>query len=109
MREPREDIPPTLGRWAVMLAVIAVGFVPAAYALVALALAIGGPSESGDAMADLLGRVVAYVGIALAVAAFVCAGASRMRREPIESLWFPFTLVPVLVVLALLIYFFWVR
>ena len=109
MREPREDIPPTLGRWAVMLAVIAVGFAPAAYALVALALAIGGPSESSDALAELLGRAVAYVGIALAVVAFLCAGASRMRREPIDSLWFPFALLPLLVALALLIYVIWVR
>lgn len=109
MREPREDIRPTFGRWAVMLAVIAVGFVPTAFALVALVLAIGGPSESGDALAELLGRAVAYVGIAMAVVAFLLAAASRMRREPIESLWFPFALLPLLFTLALLIYIFWVR
>jgi hypothetical protein len=109
MREPREDIRPTLGRWAVTLAVIAVGFVPIAYALVALVLAIGGPSESSDALAELLGRAVAYAGIAMAVGAFLCAIASRMRREPVDSLWFPLALLPVLVALAFLIYIFWVR
>ena len=109
MREQREDIQPILGRWANILAVVAAGFAPAAYALVALALAIGSPSESSDALAELLGRAVAYVGIALAVVAFLCAVASRTRREPIDSLWFPFALLPLLVALALLIYVIWVR
>lgn len=109
MFEPREDIKPTLGRWAVTLAVVAAGFVPAAYALVALALSIGGPSESNDAWTALLGKVAAYVGAALALVAFLFAGASRIRREPIDSLWFAFALFPGLLALAVLIYVFWVR
>jgi hypothetical protein len=107
--EPREDIQPTLGRWAITLAVMAAGFVPGAYVLVALVLAIGGPSESHDAWATLLGQGATGVGVAMALAAFVLAGASRMRREPIDTLWFAFALLPALVAVVLLVYFFWVR
>ena len=109
MFEPREEIQPTLGRWAVMLAVTATAFVPTAYALAALVLAIGAPSESDDAWAILLGKVAAGVGLAMAVMAFLLAGASRLRREPIDSLAFPFALLPMLVALGVLVYFFWVR
>jgi hypothetical protein len=109
MYTQREDIRPTLGRWASTSAVIAAGFVPAAYAIIALALAIGGPSESSDAWANLLGKSAAYLGVALALLAFLLAAASRIRREPIESLWFPFSLFPILGALALLVYVFWVR
>lgn len=109
MVEPREDIRPTLGRWAIMLAVMAAGVVPAAYALVALVLAIGGPSASDDALAALLGKVASFVGLAMALAAFLLAGASRIRREPIDTLWFAFALLPALVAVVVLVYFFWVR
>jgi hypothetical protein len=109
MLEQREDIDPVLGRWAVMLAVLAAGFFPAAYALVALALAIGGPSETSDAWAMGLGKVATLAGIAMITAAFLLAAASRLRREPFESLWFPLALLPGLSVLGLLIYVFWVR
>ena len=109
MRAQREDIKPVLGRAAVTLAVLAAGFVPVAYAAAALVLAIGGPSESQDAVAALAGKVAAIVGLAMAVLAFVCAIASRLRREPVESLWFPLTLLPVLVALSLAIYVVWVR
>ena len=109
MFQQREDIDPALGRWAVMLAVLAAGFVPAAYALVALALAIGGPSERSDAWAMGLGKGAAFAGIAMVTAAFLLAGASRLRREPFESLWFPLALLPGITALGLLIYVFWVR
>ncbi|HKY57990.1 MAG TPA: hypothetical protein VJL80_08145 [Aeromicrobium sp.] len=109
MRAQREDIKPVLGRAAVTLAVLAAGFVPVAYAAAALVLAIGGPSESQDAVAALAGKVAAIVGLAMAVLAFGCAIASRLRREPVESLWFPLTLLPVLVALSLAIYVVWVR
>lgn len=109
MFEPREDIQPTLGRWAIMLAVLAAGFVPAAYVVVALALAVGGPSESDNDWATLLGKVASCVGLAMALVAFLFAAASRLRREPIDTLWFAFALLPALIAVALLVYFFWVR
>lgn len=109
MRAPREDIRPTLGRSAITLAVLTVGFLPAAYALVALVLSIGPPSAADDARAMFLGEVAAYGGFALALLAFLLAGASRMRREPIDTLWLPFALLPILAALGLLIYLGWVR
>ena len=109
MGAPREDITPTLGRWAVTSAVLAAGFVPVAYAVAALILSIGGPSETQEAWATLAGKAAAYTGVALAAVAFLLAVASRVRREPIDSLWFPLALLPLLAVLALLIYVFWVR
>jgi hypothetical protein len=109
MRAQREDIKPVLGRSAVMLAVLAAGFVPVAYAVAALVLSIGGPSATEDAWAMLLGKVAAYVGLAMALVAFLLAGASRLRREPIDSLVFPLALLPILLGSALLIYVFWVR
>jgi hypothetical protein len=105
----REDIRPTLGRLANTAAVIVAGFLPATYALVALLLAIGGPSESDNAWATRLGVAASSLGVAMAVLAFVLAGASRLRREPIDSLWLPFTLLPMLGAIALLVYVFWVR
>lgn len=109
MRAPREDIRPTLGRTAVTLAVLAAGFAPVAYAIAALVLSIGGPSESEAKWATVLGRAAAYTGLAMAAAAFLLAVSSRLRREPIDSLWFPLALLPLLAVLVLLIYVFWVR
>lgn len=108
MRSPREDIPATFGRWANRLAVLTVGFLPLLYVLVALALAVGGPSDVDDARALALGKFAVVTGITLAAAALACAGVSRVRREPIDSLWMPFTVLPVLILLAVLIYFGWV-
>jgi len=105
----REDIQPTLGRWANMLAVVTAGFLPAAFALVALASSIGGPSETKNVWVLRLGEAAAYSGVAMALAAFLLAGGSRIRREPIDSLAFPFALLPLLVAIASLVYVFWVR
>jgi hypothetical protein len=105
----REDIRPTLGRWANVLAVAAAGFLPAAFALVAFALSIGGPSESKNAWILGLGEFAAYSGVTMVVAAFLLASGSRIRREPIDSLAFPFALLPVVAAVVLLIGFFWVR
>ena len=108
MRSPREDIPATFGSWANRLAVFAVGFLPFVYVLVAMLLAIGKPSDADDARALALGKFTVVLGGVLSAAALVSACLSRARREPIDSLWLPFTVLPVLGLLAALIYFQWV-
>ena len=109
MFEPREDIQPKLGRGAILSAVFAAGVVPAAYVLVALALAVGGPSDSDNEWALLLGKVAVGVGMAMALVAFVLASASRVRREPIDTLWFAFALLPALIAVVGLVYVFGTR
>jgi hypothetical protein len=103
MVAPREDIQPTLGRWANRLTVIVAGFLPLGYALIALVLSIGGPSQTKDTWIGRGGGIVLLGGAALAAAAFVLAGASRIRREPIDLLWLPLVLLPVLATVAVLI------
>lgn len=108
MISPREDIRPTLARWANALAVVVAGFLPAAFALVALASAIGAPSEAKDARILVLGQATAFAGLVLALAAFLLATASRVRREPSDSLTFPFALLPLIVAVMVLVGLFWV-
>ena len=91
-----------LAVWAVGLAAAVVVVVVVAYAIFAVAWAVGGQDAVSDNWVGILGGVALIGGLAFSFAAGVLAVVAKYRHEDWALLWLPLSVFPVLLVLVVL-------
>ena len=98
-----------LARWAVGLGSLVAAVVAAAYAVVFIALAVGGTDAIEDNFVGYLGGIALVGGLVVALAAFVLGVVAKVRHERWSLLWIPLAVFPVLVGLVTVAEVFWLE
>ena len=98
-----------LARWAVGLGLLVAVVVTVAYAVVFIALAVGGTDAIEDNFVGYLGGVSLLGGLVIALVAFVLGIVAKVRHESWSLLWIPLSVFPVLLGLTALAEAFWLE
>jgi hypothetical protein len=98
-----------LARWAVGLGSLVAVIVSLAYAVVLIALAVGGTEAIEDNFVGYLGGISLLGGLLVALVAFVLGVVAKVRHESWSLLWIPLLVFPVLFGLTSLAELFWLE
>jgi hypothetical protein len=98
-----------LARPAVVLAAAVVGVLLVAYAILFVALAVGGDAAISDTWVGYLAAFALLGGLGASLVAFLLGVVAKVRHEAHRLLWLPLALFPTLVVLVTVAEVFWLE